>query len=249
MPQLIGPGLIGAAGPSSNFYTTPYPHKPGDKARDRDGNEYVFCDIILGPLYRGLLVQIDVNYGCQPLLNTARSSQRVGVWVGGDATSTGNPTSDNGGWVQIYGLHQAVQTGAASDGLSSDNTVEYFPSAQTSVGTPSGVLSLITVVAATSTVPSTTDRALIYGLWVVPNVATANIGAVSDIGVMQTVSAWPVSGASGPSSLDGDPGNTAAQGMLASGTNTSGFIGSTYVCYLNYPYVTGNADLYGAAGS
>ena len=255
MPHLVGPGLIGAAGPTSVFYTTPFPHKPGDTARDKDGNEYVFCDL-KATLYRGCVAAIDSSFKAGPLLGAAAAgfmASRVGVFVGGDATSVNNATSDNGGWFQIYGLHQAVQTNAASGGLSSDGTVAYTPIVQSAVGTPSGVLSLLTVATiGTSIAVTSSDGVQIYGLWVVPNgasdVLTSGYESVSDI--QSAVSAWPVSGASGPSSLDPDPGNTAAQGMLTSGTNTSGFIGQTYVCFLNYPYVHGIAQqLPGLAGT
>ena len=41
MSQLVGPGAIAEAGATSIIFSTPFPHKPGDKGRDKDGNEYV----------------------------------------------------------------------------------------------------------------------------------------------------------------------------------------------------------------
>jgi len=237
MPNLVGPSLIGAAGPTSNFYTTPFPHKPGDKARDKDGNEYVFCDFT-APAYYGQVVQITPEYLASPLLGTARVAMRVGVVMGGWPVTDNNfhGTSDHGGWVLIYGLHQAVQTGSASDGLTSDNTVAYVAVPQTSVGTPSGAFTLITPVAGTSIAQTSTDQARIYGMWVVPG------ALVSDF-----VTAWPSSATSGPATDPIDPSFGQTSATAASFDNTSAFIGATHVCYLNYPYVTGIEDTIGIA--
>ena len=153
MSQLVGQGPIAAAGGTSVFYTTPYPHRPGDRARDREGNEYLFVDFT-GTVYYGCLVQINTSNLAAPLLGTAAEAYRVGVVCSGEASTVSNshPTSDHAGWVQIYGWHAAVQTGAASGGLVSDSTVAgYWCIPQTSVGTPSGTLSLIVVPSASRT--------------------------------------------------------------------------------------------------
>src|SRR5262245_27819219 len=124
MAQLVGPGAIGTAGATSVIFSTPFPHRPGDKARDTNGNEYLFVDF-LNTTYYGCLVQINELNQAAPLLGTALKPFRVGVVCSGNPTSNAgdHPTSDNGGWVQIYGVHSAVQTGAASNGLVSDSTV------------------------------------------------------------------------------------------------------------------------------
>ena len=42
--QLTGePGAFPSQG-TSNVFTTPFPLAAGTRARDRDGNEYLFCD-------------------------------------------------------------------------------------------------------------------------------------------------------------------------------------------------------------
>ncbi len=212
MSRLVGPGPIGTAGPTSSIYTTPFPHKPGDVARDKYGNEFLFVDFT-GSVSGGILVGITDTNLASPLLGTALLAQRVGVAMTG-------ATSDNAGWVQIYGLHPAVQTFTASDGIVSDSTVGYALEAQTSIGTPSGVLSLIA--------GTVTDNVnVIFGMWLSP------LGTVSDINadVADTAGFPPqVSGSSGPTT-----------GVTATTNGTSMHSGQSYAVFLNYPYVTGQA--------
>ncbi len=223
MSNLVGPGAIGFAGNTSDFYTTPYPHKPGDKGRDKDGNEYVFVDYT-ATVYFGCVVQITADYLAAPLLGTARDPYRVGVACGGVCTSASGMTSDHGGWVQIYGLFYAAQTGSASDGLASDATVAYHVVPQASVGTPSGVFSVIAQGAGTSIAQSSVDASRIWGMWVLPPAQVSNL-TVGPTAAQMGVS---VSDTSGPSS--------AAFGVSAA---TSAFIGQTYCVFLNYPWVNG----------
>jgi hypothetical protein len=221
MAQLVGPGAILEAGATSVIFSTPFPHKPGDKARDADGNEYLFVDFT-ATTYYGCLVQIDSKHQASPLLGTTLRPYRVGVVCGGVPTTDAgaHPTSDNGGWVQIYGVFSACQTGAASGGLSSDGTVAYWCIPQTSVGTPSGVLTLVAQGAGTSIAQASTDGNIINNMWIVH---AAEVTDLAD---------YPgASGASGPATND----------VLksTSGANTSAYIGQTYAVFLNYPFVTG----------
>jgi hypothetical protein len=222
MSQLVGPGAIAQAGATSVFFSTPFPHKPGDKARDTEGNEFVFVDFT-STVYYGCLVQINSLYQAAPLLGTANRPYRVGVVCSGTPTSdAGNhPTSDNGGWVQVYGVHPAVQTETATDGgVSATAGGAYFCIPQTAVGTPSGVLAVRAQATAVSVINTSTEGNQIYGMWVV------DFAEVSDL------PGWVgSSGASGPSSMQ--------TGNDTSGAATSAFIGQTYACFLNYPYVLG----------
>lgn len=226
MSQLVGPGAIATAGATSVFFPTPFPHNPGDKARDTEGNEFLFVDFT-ATVYYGCVVQINSSHLAAPLLGTAAEAYRVGIVMGGTAsTVSGNhPTSDHAGWVQVYGVHPAVQTGSASGGLVSDSTVAgYWCIPQTSVGTPTGTLSVILQGAGTSIAQSSIDGNIIYNMWLV------NFGEVTD---MTRLTTYPgASGASGPVSRNEVAGDT-------SGPNTSAFIGQTYAVFLNYPYVTG----------
>lgn len=225
MAHLVGPGLIGAAGPTSQTWTTPFPHKPGDKARDKFGNEYVFVEFITTNVSGGVLVQIDATYRAFPLLGTARVGGRVGVAM------TGATAATDGGWVQIYGVHLAVQsTGAAdSDALSSDQTVDYILRPQTSVTTPSGTLGMVLSEANTS-IEASTNYTPIYGMWLVPDTEVSNIPDAfwTDLysGTTSPVSA--VSNTSGPVTL-----------TTATTNGTSMHTGNARPVFLNYPYVTG----------
>lgn len=221
MPQLVGPGQIAAAGDTSQIFNTPFPHKPGDKARDTEGNEYIFVDFT-ATVYYGCLVQITSTYLASPLLGTAQKAFRVGVVASGNpSTVAGNhPTSDNGGWVQVYGVHPAVQTGVATGSGVSDSTAAFWCIPQTSVGTPSGTLSVVAQAGGTSIAQASSDGNVIYGMWLV------NLDEVTDL------TTWSgSSGASGPTSFDIN--------NATSGAATSAFIGQTYAVYMNYPYVTG----------
>ena len=220
--------LTGAAqglpGSITNIFSTPFPIQPGTRGRDVQGNEYMFVDF-LNTVYFGTLVQINSLNQAAPLLGTASKAFRVGVVMSGSTTTDNHPTSDNGGWVQVYGIHPAVQTGVASDGgVSATAGGNYWCIPQTSVGTPSGTLALVAQTAGTSIAQSSADGNKIYNMWVV------DLGEVTDL-----TTYWGVSGASGPSSInylrEGDAGT--------SGAATSAFIGSTYACFLNYPYITG----------
>jgi hypothetical protein len=220
MAELVGPGAIGAAGATSVIFSTPFPHRPGDKARDRDGNEYVFVDFT-ATVYYGCVVQINSKYQAAPLLGTANRAYRVGVVCSGTPSTNNHPTSDNGGWVQVYGVHPAVQTHIASDaGVSDTAGGAYWCVAQTSVGTPSGTLAIKIQGAGTSIAQSSQDGNVIFGAWVV------------DFSEVTDLDNWVgSSGASGPSTMDSL--------NATSGAATSAFSGSSYAVFLNYPYVTG----------
>lgn len=224
MAHLIGQGPLGTGGPTSQIDSAPSSHTPGARARDIDGNEYLYVDFTANTYY-GCLVQINSKNEAAPLLGTARRPYRVGVVVGGRASSVAgeHPTSDSYGWVQIYGTHLAVQTGDTTDGTVSatvGNSICCIP--QTSVGTPSGVLALQIIGTASSIINTSTGVNRIHNMWVLDQ---AEVSDFAD---------WPgVSATSGPVSANGSIGNA------TSGTNTSAFIGQTLACFLNYPYVTG----------
>jgi hypothetical protein len=226
MAQIIGQGPVAVGDSTSIFHTTPYPHRAGETARDTEGNEYLYVNFT-ATVYYGCLVQITSVNQAAPLLGTANIPYRVGVVVGGSASSVSDyhPTSDHAGWVQIYGVHPGVQTGEASDGgVSATAGGEYYCIPQTSVGTPSGVLALVAPGTALQTSNSSVTGNVIFNMWVVDMAEVTDW----DTGLPTT---WPgVSGASGPTSVI--KGETA-------GANSSAFIGQTYAVYLNYPYVNG----------
>lgn len=93
MAQLVGQGPIAAAGATSVVHTTPFPHQPGSRMRDASGNEYVFVDFT-GSVYSGVPVAISADYTAAQLGTTGRGP--IGV-------ACAAATSDQAGWVQIYG--------------------------------------------------------------------------------------------------------------------------------------------------
>lgn len=153
MAQLTGHPGAGPAGPTSQLWTTPWPHALGEKARDKDGNEYVFCAAITTNLGDGALVSIDANNQAAPLLNSSLNPTRVGVWRGG----TGSAGVD-AGWVQIYGVSFVWYKGAAAStdnisqaslaanagvSVSESDAFGLFPTPQVVVTSPSGTLGLL----------------------------------------------------------------------------------------------------------
>ena len=222
MAQLTGPAQGFGGATSVIDSTSPFPHSPNEKARDTAGNEYLYVNFS-GTVYYGCLVQITSTGDASPLLGTTSRPYRVGVVCGGVPSSDAgqHPTSNDAGWVQIYGVHSAVQTGTASGGgVSATAGGNYWCIPQTSIGTPSGTLSIIAQGAGTSIAQSSVDGNVIYNMWLV------------DFAEVTDLTTWPgSSGASGPTSVLPN-GET-------SGANTSAFIGQTYACFLNYPYVTG----------
>ena len=93
MALLHGQGPVGAPGSTSDIYTTPYPLTPGCRLRDNAGNEYLFCDYT-GTVVTGSPVMISDDNTAAAIGTTGRG--RFGVSIAGG-------TSDNAGWVQVYG--------------------------------------------------------------------------------------------------------------------------------------------------
>lgn len=221
MSQLNGQGGVASGGATSViFSTSPAPHVPGERQRDAEGNEYLFVRFT-ATVYYGCLVQITASNRAAPLLGTAKIAYRVGIVCSGTPSSDNHPVSGDAGWVQIYGVHSAVQTGEVTDGgVSATAGGSYFCIPQTSVGTPSGVLALKAQATAVSVINTSTEGNVIHNMWVVDNLQT------SDLTTFPGTSAT-----SGPVSRD----------ILndTSGAATSAFIGQTYAVFLNYPYVTG----------
>ncbi len=106
MADLIGPGPIGLPGGTSVVFTTPFPLRPGSRATDSDGNEYVFCDFT-STVNDKQPVAIASDFKAGILAVTGRGP--IGV-------ACARATSDNAGWVQVYGrvnLMQIIASGVS----------------------------------------------------------------------------------------------------------------------------------------
>jgi len=224
MPSLR-PSAQGFAGNASDLYTTPFPHALGERARDKNGNEYMFVDFGAASMSIGSVVHISAAGIALPLSTTAPTAAgggRVGVVV------AASPTSVQGGWVQIYGfaLVQAdagAGTGAASASDVTDTSTRVI-GATTVVTSPQGAISLTNLLAAAS-VPSSVEVDEIMGMWLVPQAeATDFPGFSGDLSAFDNV----VSGAAVTQVSE-----TSGIGV----TNTTAGISTNLASvFLNYPY-------------
>jgi hypothetical protein len=132
-------GHAGAAPhPTSEVATTPFPIQLGTRMRDSAGNEYIYCDYT-GTVFAGTPVQINSDF-------TAAKVGITGRGAFGVVTSGG--TSDNAGWVQIYGRAYVQLLGDTAAVSVSDNlpttlsttaqTKFWLPTTATSTG-PEGL--------------------------------------------------------------------------------------------------------------
>ena len=115
MGNFTGP-LQSAPGNTSDVYTTPFPVQLGTRARDSAGNEFLFVDFA------------QVTYGRQPVqINSDFTATTIAVTGRGPVGVTvAQNSSDNGGWVQIYGkcLMQIIKSGvSASDAANGPTTL------------------------------------------------------------------------------------------------------------------------------
>lgn len=150
MAILTGQGPIGLPGGTSITYTTPYPIKPGQRARDVDGNEYVFIDFG-GPVSPGIWVTIADNHVGTAIV--AGDTGHVGVVCGGPGPTGAELTSNLGGWAQIYGLCNYAQTNEAS-GVSTSQGILAAGKVATSPAGSVGYVSLVSL-----------DCTRIYNAW------------------------------------------------------------------------------------
>ena len=241
MAFLTGAPLANA-GPSSQTWTTPYPHKPGDKARDKDGNEYVFCNFVTAAAGSGIAVSITPDYTAAPLLGTSLLTGRIGI-----AGTT--VAANEGGWVQVYGLAvvQGTEGPSASTDLASlhtggssvsdDDAGFLWAIPQGGVTSPTGTIlflgggdALDAVVASSlvslSSNPQTGNFNIIYGMYFL---RPGDVSALPDAyitGKWPTVTS-PVSAVSGTT------------GVVTLTTKATSHYGGDWFMFLNYPYIMG----------
>ena len=153
MAQFSGQGPAGLpSGGTQAMFTTPYPMRVGQRARDVDGNEYVFCDFgaAVSP---GIWVTISAVHVANPVVSSQASPIRVGVVCGGPGPIGTELTSNMGGWVQIYGLCNFALTNEASD----VGTTFGVLAAGKVATSPAGTVGYVSIVSL--------DANRIYGAW------------------------------------------------------------------------------------
>ena len=116
-----GPVLSGAA-TSVAIATSLSPFKKGSRMADDNGNIYVWCEFVDG-VYSELPVQINSDFTAQRLATTGRGSVGVACGIG---------TSDENGWVQVFG-RALVQLGMS--GVSPSDAANGPTTLQTSLQT------------------------------------------------------------------------------------------------------------------
>lgn len=225
---------VGFAGNASDLYTTPWPHQLGERARDKQGREYMFVDFGAASLSVGSVVSIDMNH-VATALTAASNASRVGVVV------AVNPTSLQAGWVQIYGF-ALVQTQAADQAAASVSEVS-----ATSI-----VRALVPITAATSPAG---------GIGLV-NVANNSSLEQTSIEIMEILGMWPVLG-DAVSDFPGFDGTLSSFDHVVSGAavtqvsdtsggvsnTTTGISGALLPVFLNYPYYMNQARLLSGVAS
>lgn len=173
MANLIGNGPVLTGGATSEVIATSLaPFGKGQRARDAAGNEYVYVEYT-GTVYGGLPVQINSDYTAAALAATGRGA--FGVACGG-------ATSNDSGWVQIYG-RTLVQIGmggvSPSDAANGPTTLETVAAQNffvlpTSLSTPVG----IGWVSGEAGLTSNYDY-VIEGMWVAHDASPGDVSAVT----------------------------------------------------------------------
>ena len=137
MTDLIGQGpVLGGMPTSQTINTSLSPHTPGIRMRDAAGNEYVWVDFTSTVAAEQPVEILDDNT-CQALATTGRG--RVGICCGAG-------TSDQSGWVQIYGraivmlgMSGVSPSDAANGPTTLQTSAQTFFVLGTSLTSPNGV--------------------------------------------------------------------------------------------------------------
>lgn len=170
---------LSAQGPTIGPYatsivvsTSPPPITVGQRMRDAAGNEYLYVDFV-GSVFGGTPVEIFDDNTAQQLGTTGRA--RVGV-------ACGAATSNDFGWVQIYGrcLVQLGMSGVSpSDAANGPTTLQTVAGETvfclaTSLTSPNGVGWVSGQAGITSNVDFT-----IEGMWVATDASPGDVSAVT----------------------------------------------------------------------
>jgi len=216
----------GFSGNASDLYTTPFPMTLGEKARDKDGNEYIFCHMAAANMGIGSVVGITLANWAFPLSTTAPTAagaSRVGVVV------SASPTSLQYGWVQIYGVAMVqcdagLQTGAASASDVTDTSTRVI-APTTVVTSPQGAIALMNLIVPTSNQIVSTELDEIVGMWPIPQAEATD---------------YPNFSGDGSGLANYVTGANVTQVSETSGlgvTNTTAGISTNYIpVFLNYPF-------------
>jgi len=187
MAELTGRAGCFPGGTSAVFSTSPLPIEVGTRAFDKSGNEYIFVSFG-GPVSTGSWVVIsDLNVAT--FLDDV-SVGRVGIVMGT------TPTSNDSGWVQIYGLNIIAQSNVVSD----ESSVIIGLRATSVASTPLGVINGFAAVS--------TAGNIVHNAWMTAlTPAEAGISGASD-------SSWPTTYTTAASSPTGSQHSGAVLGVF-----------------------------------
>lgn len=169
---------VGFPGGTSVVFTTPFPIQPGMRARDTLGNEYIFCDFT-GTVSPKQPVAITITAAggatAEPLSTTGRGAMGV-------CCATG--TSDQAGWVQIYGncMMQIVDGNSGGSQPSPSDAANGPTTLQTSARTVFTLASSLTSPHALAWVTgntSTTSGIFVEGLFVARDASPGDVSVVT----------------------------------------------------------------------
>jgi len=169
MAELTGV-TAGFPGGTSNVYTTPFPVRVGQRARGVSGEEYIFVDFA-ETAYSGMPVLINADFTAS-LLTAASGRGPIGIVVAG-------ATSNNGGWVQVYGrVLMQVGINAASPSDAANGPTTLSTSAQTIFIVPTSVTSPA-VLGYTSGNVSTASGKVVLGITVASDASPGDVSATT----------------------------------------------------------------------
>jgi hypothetical protein len=212
MAYLVGPGPIalpggpGGGGGTSNVFSQTsgnpgpgFPVRPGTRAHDQDGNQYIFLDYT-STLYAFQACQIMDDNTAQTLGVGAGFGTRVGVVQQGG-------TSDQGGWVMIYGrtfMQVGINGASPSDAANGPTTLRTTQA--TVFVVPTSLTSPMTL-GYTSDGNTSTAIQRVRGIWVAFDASPADVST----------------------------SGTTLNGVAS--TSATSFIGAAIAVFLNYPVI------------
>jgi hypothetical protein len=153
---------------TSVVHTTPYPVKVGTRARGTDGSEYVYVNFT-GTVYSRTAVTINADGTASILAAAAGARGPIGVVCA-------QASSDNGGWVQIYGrclIQCGINSCSPSDAANGPTTLS--TSAQTVFVVPTTANTHEGAVGYTSGNVSTGSPTIIEGMSVASDASVGNV--------------------------------------------------------------------------
>lgn len=173
MAELSAQGPILAGGSTSIVHSTSVaPFKRGQRMRDGDGNEYLYVEFT-GTVYGRQPVQIASDFTAAAVATTGRGP--IGV-----AQTTA--TSDQSGWVQVYGraIMQIGMTGVSPSDAANGPTTLQTVAAQNFFVLPTSLSSPAALGWVSGEAGLTSDYDyVVHGLWVATDASPGDVSGTT----------------------------------------------------------------------